>query len=148
MNATAVDLPRCPVPDGLLCPKCGAAEFRTAWATFKDGSRHVRADCAKCGAFVRFLKQSPDAPDFRYEATTVTASMPADHPARKAPPDGWTWIGLVRLDDGHWRAVATSTTLARCWDALLHYPGVGDLLCIPSKPTRCSVPPPERQEQP
>jgi hypothetical protein len=135
MAGSLENLDRMPTPNGLLCRKCGAAEFRTHWQTHSNGSQHVRADCARCGHFVRWLKQSPSQPDYRYEPSPVTTTMPAHHPARKAPPDVWTWIGLVRLDDGLWRPVATSRTQEGCWDTLLHYPGEGDRLCIPSRPT-------------
>jgi hypothetical protein len=110
---------------GLSCV-CGSAEFRTAWQTFSDGSKHVRATCADCGRFVRWLPHPPAA---RLERT----ALPADHPAVQAPPPAWTWVGAVRPVDGIWRVVAVAATLEGCWDALLSNPMQGDMLCWPQK---------------
>jgi hypothetical protein len=63
---------------------------------------------------------------------------PADHGVHpknfEPPPDGWDWLGHIRQADGVWRAVALTGSLASCWDALLAYPGHGDLLCCPLQP--------------
>ena len=73
----AVDLPRCRAPDGLLCLHCGAAAFRTSWQSFANGTRHVRADCARCGAFVRW-------PIFRSAARRLSAiTLPTGCPISK-----------------------------------------------------------------
>jgi hypothetical protein len=69
-------------------------------------------------------------PDFAHE------QRPADaHRDNLKPPTAsWWWQGLIRQADGVWRPVALARTLAACWDALLTYPGKGDLLCIPTRP--------------
>src|SRR6185312_6957850 len=113
---------------GLVCRRCGGARFRTSWQTFSDGTRHVRADCAACGAFVRYLKQ-PGAPEPRHEPQRADASRPSLAPL----PVSWRWIGWIRQADRVWRPVAEAATLEGCWDTLLHYPGEGDRLCIPSR---------------
>ncbi len=122
---------RLPTPDGLLCPKCGAAEFVTRWQRFKDGSSHVRADCARCGKFVRYLEK-PGAPEPQY-----TPRRPEAHEQAAAPPPAsWWWIGMVRPSDGVWRAVALAPTVGRCWDTLLHCHLEGDYLLVPTHPPR------------
>jgi hypothetical protein len=129
MSAPVELPPAASAPEGLRCPKCGGTAFKTFWQTFADGSKHVRADCAACGAFVRYLKQ-PGSPDFKHEPRKPGAHI--DELA--APPDSWCWIGMIRQADELWRAVAMAPTLGRCWDCLLTYPGEGDRLCVPSKP--------------
>jgi hypothetical protein len=116
-------------PPGPACRGCRGTEFRTSWQRFKDGTRHVRMDCAGCRRFVRYLKQA-DGPDFRFEPRKAGA-----HAAELAPPaPSWVWVGHVRQADEVWRPVALSSTLAGCWEALLTFPGEGDRLCIPSRP--------------
>jgi hypothetical protein len=137
-SPTAADVPQA-VLAGVACPQCGAAEFRTYWQTFADGSRHVRVDCARCKKFVRYAKQTADAPEHKHEP--VAADVPAWRKAAPVPQDKWDWLGLIRQDDNAWRPVALAPTLARAWDALLHYPGQGDLLCVPTRPV-----PKENQE--
>jgi hypothetical protein len=51
---------------GVACRHCGAAEFTTAWQTFSDGTKHIRMDCARCGAFARWVSQK----DRRSRATS------------------------------------------------------------------------------
>ena len=34
--------------------------FRLRWQTFDDRTRHIRAECRKCGAFVGWAVQSED----------------------------------------------------------------------------------------
>jgi hypothetical protein len=99
------------------------------WHTAKNGTRHARADCAECGMFSRYLDQ-PDAPAVKHEPCDPGASSAST----AAPPATWRWIGWIRQSDMVWRPVAEAPTLGRCWDALLHYPGDGDRLCIPSRP--------------
>jgi hypothetical protein len=149
--------PPAPAPDpppaelGITCPSCNGSRFKTAWQRFKDGSRHVRMSCAGCGKFIRYLSRGErgtpgqglgevgplratpgtDPPSgFRHE------QRPADaKPAHLAPPPaGWVWVGFIRQGDELWRPVALAEDLGRCWDALLSYPGKGDLLCTPSAP--------------
>jgi hypothetical protein len=129
MPNQTINLPMPSIPPGLICPHCGATEFTTSWQTFADGTRHLRMGCRACGGFVRFLKQSKDQPDYRKEPRRPDAHQPELTP----PATSWEWIGLIRHSDQVWRAVALAPTLARCWDSLLHYPGEGDRLCVPSK---------------
>jgi hypothetical protein len=126
-----VNLPPPPPPAelGLACRRCGATAFRTAWQTFANGTRHVRADCAGCGTFARYLKQA-GSPDFKSEM--APAGTPANLRRPPTPESDWEWLGLVRLADQQWRPVALAPSLARCWEALLTYPGEPDRLCIPS----------------
>jgi hypothetical protein len=120
---------RLPLPEGLVCPKCGGSTFKTFWQTFKDGSKHVRCECATCKAFVRYLP-NPGGPECHYEPRKAGAHE--DELA--APPESWHWVGMVRQADEVWRAVAMAPTLGRCWDCLLTYPGEGDRLCTPTRP--------------
>jgi len=107
-------------------PAVRGTTFGTAWSGRADGLRRVRLTCATCRTFVRHLGLE-GGPEPKCEPTTRTDRA---HPALAAPTDGWVWIGLIRQSDQVWRAVA----LGRAWDALLHYPGEGDLLVIPSLP--------------
>src|SRR6266542_5977771 len=117
------------LPDGIVCRKCGAAEFRTYWQTFANGNRHVRADCARCGAFVRYLKQE-GAPEPKFEPKRPDASAAAT----AAPADDAEWVGWIRPADGRWRPVALAATLGKCWDVLLTCPLDGDRLALPCNP--------------
>jgi hypothetical protein len=134
MNMTIDAPPPCP-PDpppaalGLVCPGCRGTKFRTAWQTFKDGSRHVRMSCAACNKFLKYLKKE-DELDFRHEPRRTDASAFKLRP----PPESWVWIGYIRQADQVWRPVAMAPTLERCWDTLLHFPGDGDFLAAPSVP--------------
>ena len=127
-----VNLPPPPPPAdlGLCCRRCGASAFKTAWQTFSNGTRHVRMSCARCGQFARYLKPE-GAPEPRVEF--APAGTPENRLQAPVPAERWEWVGLIRLEDQVWRAVAKAPTLERCWDTLLHYPGEGDLLCMPSR---------------
>jgi hypothetical protein len=47
--------------DLLTCYRCGAADApRLRWQTCSNGRRHLRADCAVCGAFLKWLAQTAD----------------------------------------------------------------------------------------
>lgn len=44
------------------CGACGRdAESAVEWQEFADGSRHVRASCPACGAFIRYLPHADPA---------------------------------------------------------------------------------------
>lgn len=88
-------------------------------------------DCGACGAFVRYLKQ-PNAPGPKYEARPPDAHRRA----LAAPPESWAWLGLIRQADQWWRPVACAATLAGVGDALLTFPGQGDMLAIPTRPVK------------
>jgi hypothetical protein len=82
---------------GVVCPDCGAAEFRTFWQTFANGTRHVRLDCTTCGQFVRYAKQHRDAPEPKHEAVVLdtpaycrAALVPE---ADRGPPDAHVRAG-------------------------------------------------------
>jgi hypothetical protein len=108
--------------------------MKTTWQTFADGSKHIRAECSKCGAFLRYLKQPAKVPVEEVLAY-LTPAGPDAHPANTAPlPESWEWLGHVRQSDGLWRPVALCSTLAACWDSLLTFPGRADLLCCPVAP--------------
>jgi hypothetical protein len=117
-------------PAGVVCPKCGGSTFRTSWQTHSNGTRHVRCDCASCGAFVRWLKQE-GAPGPRYRAR-----RPEAHDKSMASPgaEDWWWLGLIRPGDGVWYPAAMSASLAGCWDTLLHNHLEGDYLLMPVRP--------------
>ena len=117
---------------GVACRHCGAAEFVTAWQTFSDGTRHIRMTCARCQAFVRWVKQDGSEPMPRYEPAPAGNSTPSL--AAPLPMDGWHWIGFIRQSDRVWRSVAYAPTLDACWECLLTYPGRGELLCCPTRP--------------
>ncbi|MCK6478598.1 MAG: hypothetical protein L6R43_00190 [Planctomycetes bacterium] len=48
-------------PNG--CPRArpGCAGLLLRWQVFRDGTTHIRAECAACGAFVRYVRQTPEA---------------------------------------------------------------------------------------
>jgi hypothetical protein len=118
-----------PADVGATCKRCGATTFRTFTQTFRDGTKHLRVECAGCGTFQRYAPQSgPEA--MRYQPRPADAHKEETTP----PPSRWPWVGMIRLADGVWRAVALADDLGRCWDALLHYPGTGDLLVFPVRP--------------
>lgn len=120
-----------PADAGLACRKCGAAKFTTVLQTFRDGTKHVRLDCAACKTFVRYASQD-GAPEPRHEHRPPDAH----DELLAAPPASWHWLGLIRQDDGVWRAVALCPTLERCWEALLTLSGEGDRLCVPTRPPK------------
>jgi hypothetical protein len=119
---------------GLACRGCGAAEVKTRWQEFKDGSRHIRAECARCGGFLRYLTQPLQVPVEEVLAVLTPADDMANRIPMAPPPEGWQWVGHVRLADGVWRPVALASSLTACWDSLLRFPGRADLLCIPCWP--------------
>jgi hypothetical protein len=117
------------LPEGLRCPKCGESRFKTVWQTFANGTRHVRADCAKCKTFVRYLKQD-GAPEPEYRPRQPGASAYA----YKAPPSDFWWIGYIRPDDGLWYAIALARTPGQCWDVLRYCPMDGETFIAPCRP--------------
>src|SRR5262249_21301356 len=83
---------------GLACRSCGAAGMRTRWQTFADNTRHIRAECARCGAFPRFLKQPAKVP----VEEVLSVLTPADDGAKshrtepglqaRSASEGWTQL--------------------------------------------------------
>lgn len=44
---------------GKACQHCeGATEWRLTWQTFANGTKHIRASCAKCGRFGFYVEQT------------------------------------------------------------------------------------------
>jgi hypothetical protein len=50
------------------------------------------------------------------------------------PPANASWLGWLRQSDAVWRPVALAPTLGKCWEALAHHFGDGDLLAVPTDP--------------
>jgi len=50
-----------PAPNGCprALPKCTGLVLR--WQVFRNGTTHVRAECAACRAFIRYVRQTPEA---------------------------------------------------------------------------------------
>ncbi len=44
----------------VTCPECGVPAIQS-WQTFTNQTRHIRADCPKCGKFLRYTPQTADA---------------------------------------------------------------------------------------
>lgn len=44
----------------LACQACGWTEARLQWQTFANGTRHIRAECRRCGRYIRFVPQTQD----------------------------------------------------------------------------------------
>jgi hypothetical protein len=59
MTTTSITTAGAPAPPaGLACKRCGSSAIKTRWQTFRDGGRHLRAECAVCGTFRRYLAQA------------------------------------------------------------------------------------------
>jgi hypothetical protein len=119
-----------PAAVGLTCPGCGAIGATSTLQTLRGGMKVIRLNCAACNRFLRHV--DVQGRNFRYEPAPPDAAKPDVAP----PPASWQWLGFIRQADRVWKAVALTDSLASCWDALLTYPGAGDLLCIPGRPRR------------
>jgi hypothetical protein len=117
---------------GVACRRCGGVEFTTAWQLFSDGTKHLRMACARCRAFLRWVKQDGSEPIPRYARAPVGSSQP--QLAAPVPATGWHWLGFIRQSDQVWRPVAYAETPAACWEAMLAYPGHGEILLCPTRP--------------
>lgn len=42
------------------CPRCDATRFRFGWQVFANGTKHIRVECAACGAYVCYAPQTPE----------------------------------------------------------------------------------------
>jgi hypothetical protein len=89
--------------EGPRCRKCGPTEYKTRVQVCKNGDRHLRADCASCGRFIRYLPWRQDAsepspahgrqPDVREDGhdvrddTQAAAGMVTPAPATGIPRD-------------------------------------------------------------
>ncbi len=117
--------------DPIACPKCGSATARTFRP--RDGGRAPYLRCTGCGATVRELPlPGCGVPSYVFEPRPADAHAVELRP----PPPSWVWVGYVRPTGGRWFAVALTSTLESCWDALLTTHMRGDLLAVPVKPPR------------
>lgn len=55
------------------CSYCGNHDTTTRPQTFKNGSVHMREECANCGAYVRYHKQ--DNSTFRQQQYTILKNL-------------------------------------------------------------------------
>lgn len=46
--------------DGAACGHCGGRDLVFRWQEIAGGRKHLRADCAACGRYVKFVAQRPD----------------------------------------------------------------------------------------
>jgi hypothetical protein len=46
-------------PERVVCKSCNSDSMHVYWQTMRDGRRMVRADCRVCGAFCKYLSQTP-----------------------------------------------------------------------------------------
>lgn len=52
--------PGCILKSDQVCARCGNNTVRVRWQTCRNGvGRHIRADCARCGRYIKFLSQTP-----------------------------------------------------------------------------------------
>ena len=42
------------------CDRCGGTDFTVRWQTFANGTRHIRVNCGRCGAYVRYAPQTTE----------------------------------------------------------------------------------------
>jgi hypothetical protein len=42
------------------CPYCEATERVLGWETFTNGTKHIRSECAGCGKWIEWAKQTPE----------------------------------------------------------------------------------------
>lgn len=44
--------------EGPPCHNCGWTVRRYRWQVFRNGKRHIREECAACGAYLQFARQT------------------------------------------------------------------------------------------
>ncbi len=45
----------------LMCSACGVdVAPRVSWQQIAGGRRHIRAECPRCGGYLKFLPQTPE----------------------------------------------------------------------------------------
>lgn len=42
------------------CDRCGGTDFTFRWQTFANGTRHIRVNCGRCGAYARYATQTAE----------------------------------------------------------------------------------------
>ena len=42
------------------CARCGGSRSRFGWQVFSNGTKHIRVECAECGAYVCYAPQTPE----------------------------------------------------------------------------------------
>jgi hypothetical protein len=61
LRSRGQSVPEPPPPKPLpICDRCGAREANLAWHELSGGRRQIRATCAACGGFVKFVAQTPE----------------------------------------------------------------------------------------
>jgi hypothetical protein len=115
---------------GIVCPACGGSTFTSWWDSGENGSSIIRLNCAACRQFVRHFSP-PGGPEHGYRPAPPVSS---EQLAAPVPAEEWHWLGMIRQDDNVWRPVGMARTLGRAWDVLLHFPGDGEHLVIPTRP--------------
>lgn len=53
------------------CSRCGGDDLIIQWQTFSNGTRHIRVDCRRCGAYVRYAPQTAENVALADAATTA-----------------------------------------------------------------------------
>jgi hypothetical protein len=97
------------------CRRCRSTQFRTREQEFKDGTRHVRQECAGCGKFVRYLprrdetEQAPRPPrPIQVEILSIAPGKPDLANAVERAMQSLDWLTDAiqdirrRLDAGEW----------------------------------------------
>jgi len=60
------------MPPRISCPNCNATEINRQHIPLPRGAYHIKAKCAACGRFIKFLPHEPIAFHFgRYRGKTV-----------------------------------------------------------------------------
>jgi len=73
--------PTPPSPDRLECHECGPGEIKTDEIPLARGGYHLRASCAKCGRYLKFLAHTPPQFFFGRHKGESVASVAKDDPS-------------------------------------------------------------------
>jgi hypothetical protein len=65
------------MPKATPCRRCRSTEFRAVPQTFKDGSTHLRQECAGCGKFKRYLQRGEGENFFTQRKSPPVVPAPA-----------------------------------------------------------------------
>ena len=45
----------------IICKTCGVVgEGRFEWQIFSNKTKHIRLDCTACGAYIKYVQQTPE----------------------------------------------------------------------------------------